>query len=447
MVLPAALLALSACMRLDGPGGIVAITVDTTITYQVMTGWQATAQAGQADPRYGHWRDALMERAAVDGVDRLRLDVRSGIEHSRDGYLELLTGRITEAQWRCFRYATVNDNPDPGVRADSGFHFTELDSTMVNVVLPLRDRLAAHGRTLGVTASYIAFTGQTCDHAAYDHAQPAEYAEFAVAVMTHLRDRFGVAPDTWEVINEPDNVAQWTPDAVIAAVPAVDSALRANGFQVTLVAPSSANTASALRYTRRLMQSAAGALVGQVGYHRYGGARTGTVRALGAIAAKHGISSAMTEHIGSGLSDLAEDVTVGMASTWSQFTLAYPTTDNGAQYYPIRGATVETGREMKYLRHLFRHVRRGDVRVEARSARAVVTPMAFRRPGGSDVLVLACRRGVQAAITGLRAGRYLVEGETAAGSEPGRELAVGSDGTAVVSIQAAGILVVHPAVP
>ncbi len=426
-----------------GPGaGAVVVAVDTTVRFQTMDGWQATAQSGQTQPQYGSWRDALLDLAAADGINRIRLDVRAGIEHTRDGFLEVLTGAITEAQWRCFRYATVNDNGDPTVISQGGYHFSEIDTAMVRVVLPLRQRLAARGETLGITASYIAYTQQTCGGGLYHHSDPEEYAEFAVAVMTHFRDAFGVVPDTWELVNEPAYDWHWPPAKIGPAVLAIDRRLRQAGFTVKLIAPSNANAADALNYTNTLMSSGAASLVSQIGYHRYGGATDAVVQSLGAKARALGIATAMTEHIASGHEDLMTDLTLGMAGTWSQFTLAYPTADNGAQYYPIQGTAVQTGSRTRYLRHFFRHVRRGAVRVAATSQESRIRPVAFQNANGRMVVVMTIATPGALSVGGLRPGRYGVGFETESDSDASApDITVGSTGRAEVPMPAAGVLV------
>jgi hypothetical protein len=76
------------------------------------------------------------------------------MESDRDGFTELLRGDITSGVWGCLRYTTVNDNADPRALNSAGFQFTELDSTMVRVVLPFRQRLQARGETLGLTLTW-----------------------------------------------------------------------------------------------------------------------------------------------------------------------------------------------------------------------------------------------------------------------------------------------------
>jgi len=424
------------------PGTTVAVNL--AVQHQTMTGWQANAQAGQWQPQYAQWRDAVLDRAAADGINRLRLDTRSGIENPRNAFSEFIAGSITEGAWRCVRYATVNDNANPAVLDMSKFNFSELDTAMTRVVLPLRQRLQAKGETLGLTMTYVAFTGQNCA-GSYHHTDAEEYAEFALAVMTHMRDRYGVVPDAWEIINEPDNTGGvWFTDKIRQAVIAVDRRLSQAGFQPALIAPSHAGTSSARVSAEALMATPAAPLIDQVGYHRYGGATDDNLEALGNLAASHGISTAMTEHIGSGYENLIKDVTLARASTWEQFTLAYPEGDNGAHYYPVQGSTVTTGGLTKYLRHYFRHVRRGAVRVDATSATSSVVPVAFRNVNGRVAVILKYDSPGTITVGGLPAGRYGVgfESETTSdGTLP--DVTVGPDGVATLEVQSRGVVALY----
>ena len=423
------------------PGTTVAVNL--AVQHQTMTGWQANAQAGQWEPGFAQWRDAVMDRAVSDGINRLRMDTRSGIENTRNAFSEFFSGAITMNDWRCVRYATVNDNANPAVLDISRFNFSELDTAMSRVVLPLRQRLQAKGETLGLTITYVAFTWQNCAGTQYHHTDAEEYAEFAVAVMTYLRDRYGVVPDTWELINEPDNTAGvWTQDRIRLAVLAIDRRLSQAGFQTSIIAPSHSSAASARSSAEALMATPAAPMIDQIGYHRYDGPTDANVKALGDLAAARGISTAMTEHIGSGYENLIKDVTLGRASAWEQYTLAYPGEgDNGGAYYTIQGSTVTTGSRTKYLRHYFRHVRRGAVRVDATSETPSVVPVAFRNVNGRVAVILKYDSPGVITIGGLPAGRYGVGFESEAtsdGSLP--DVTVGSDGIATLQVQSRGVV-------
>ena len=116
------------------------VTIDTLARFQIMTGWEAHAQSGESNPQFREFRDPLFDQAVKDvGINRLRVEIRAGAENRVDFTL------ATSDSEKCNRWDTVNDNDDPRVINPAGFHFTALDSTIVRVVLAMKQRLEARG--------------------------------------------------------------------------------------------------------------------------------------------------------------------------------------------------------------------------------------------------------------------------------------------------------------
>lgn len=118
-------------------GGRAIVTIDTLARFQTMTGWEATAQSAQADPRFPAFRNSLFDQAANDlGINRIRIPIHAGAENPVD------FGGVDDGPNRCPRWNTVNDNDNPRVINPAGFHFITLDSTVVTVIadpVTLRD--------------------------------------------------------------------------------------------------------------------------------------------------------------------------------------------------------------------------------------------------------------------------------------------------------------------
>lgn len=440
---PAALL-LAACGSSRGSAP-VAIAVDSGVHYQRITGWEASTQAGQDDGDYARYRDRLMDKAVDLGISRLRLEVRSGAENPRDYWAEMRAGRLRE-NWRCVRYATVSSGPDPNTINWGGFHFTDLDHKVEQVVLPLKARLAARGERLFLNLEYVAFYGQ-CRDVPYIHTDPELYARFIEATSLHLRQKYGLVPDAWEVMLEPDNTRFWRGAQLGQALVATGRRLRAAGFTPRFIGPSTAHMDRASDYFDDLVKvPGALPLLSELSYHRYGGIGRSSVEAIAQRAERYHIDSAMLEHIGADYDELQRDLEIGRVSAWQQFALAFPADDNGAQYFVIEKSggvpTVRAGSRTSFLRQYFHYIRPGAVRIGARAAAAVMAPLAFVNADGRFVVVVKADAGGSVAVAGLPAGPYTISYTTAAGSAPERRVALAAGAALTASIPDRGVLTI-----
>lgn len=377
------------------------ITVDLATRYQTLSGWEATAQAGQAQPGFLAWQSELMDSAVALGITRLRIELASGTENTVDYYGQFRAGTITNAAYNAQRYAWVNDNADPLSATASGFQWTKMDEAMTQVVVPLRNRLAARGDSLYLSMNYVSFGGSTAQ------ADPNEWAELVLAAFQHLQQRYGFVPDAVEVILEPDNNTIRTGTGIGKMIATAGPRLAAAGFRPEFVAPSVTNMGNAVPYLDAIV-AVPGALtyLKEVSYHRYQGYSPANLAGIATRAKALGLRTAMLEHIGSGIDALLEDLTVGNASAWQQYTLAFPTTDNGAQYFTLPGNRPTTGALTKLLQPVFSAVKRGAVRVASASPDYVTA--AFQNPDGRVVSVIRTTAAGSATVVGLPVGQYLV---------------------------------------
>ncbi|OGR87242.1 MAG: hypothetical protein A3J74_11255 [Elusimicrobia bacterium RIFCSPHIGHO2_02_FULL_57_9] len=402
------------------------ITLNPATTYQTITGWEAAAQAGQSDPLFPNFKDTLFNQAVNDlGVNRLRLEINSGAENTRDFWTEFRNGQIDNATLRCLRYSTVNDNADPFVINPSGFQFAQLDDTVDNVVLPMMQKLQARGERLYVNLNYVAFTGQMTGAGCpaglqYNHDDsPDEYAEFVLATYQHLQSKYGWGPDSWEIILEPDNTSFWRGTQIGNAIAAAGSRLQANAFSSPrFVAPSVTNMANASPYFDAMIAvSGVQQYLSEISYHRYGGVSTGNLQSIASRAVQYGLNTGMLEHIAANYLELHDDLKIGRNSAWQQFALAFPTSDNGAQYYWIdAGGGVNIGGRTKFLRQYFKYIRKGAVRIDAVSNNSGFDPLAFINTDGKYVVVVKTSAGGSFSIQGLPAGTYGIK-YTAGGAD------------------------------
>jgi O-glycosyl hydrolase len=93
----------------------VRITLEATVEHQTITGWEATAWvADPSDPAFPYYKDTLYDLLVNEiGIDRVRLEIRSGVENNNSNWANYRAGIINYQTWRSRRYATVNDNSDP----------------------------------------------------------------------------------------------------------------------------------------------------------------------------------------------------------------------------------------------------------------------------------------------------------------------------------------------
>lgn len=418
------------------------ITVDRARTFQVISGWEANVQTGGSAVTPA-MRDSILTLAAELGITRLRVEAKSAYENTTPVTLPpgmATTGSTAE---RCGRYFVVNDNDDPESIDWSGFRFASLDTTIESTVLPLARKLEARGRRLYVNLNYVSFILQCGNDVAYIHEDPREYAEFALAVFLHLRERYGLVPDAWEMILEPDN-SHWRGAAIGRALVETARVLEANGFSPEFIAPSDASMATAIADFDEMV-SVPGVLdrLSEFSYHRYNGVSDDNLRAIAERGAQYGVRTSMLEHMGSGPDDLHADLALGNASAWQQFTLAYPIKDNGAQYFVVDGSDIRTGWRTGLLGQYFRYIQPGAVRLGATTTEPAFAPVAFRNEGGGLAVVVKADRGGRIRIAGLPGGKYAITYSTA--ETIGRELpsVTIADGDTLTTTVPAGVATIR----
>ena len=427
------------------------ITVNPAQQFQTMTGWEALMEIGQAecDPRaYATYKSALLDRAANEvGINRIRIGLRNGYENPTDQWTNFKAGRLTFNQWKVFWFQVVNDNNDPFVINPAGFNWGFLDYTMDELVIPLRQRLAARGEDLWLNVSY---TGANSGQLHRDDAE--EYAEFVLAAFQHIQQKYGFAPNSLELVNEPD-IGTWTAPPIAQLLNAAKRRLNQNGFFPDFIGPSGSTIAASISYFDQMAAvSGVPQSLNEIAYHRYGAVpTTAQLQAIAQRAAQYGIRTAMLEHGGSGHEDLHADLTLANVSAWQQFGLAFcGDRDIGGSYFAIFGAAlgsnspdVRTGFMTKYLRQYFRYVALRAVRLGATSADPSFAPVAFRNANGKQVVVVKASAGGAFSVAGLAPGVYGIDYTT--GSEYARALSdvtVSAGQLVNTNIPAAGVLTI-----
>jgi hypothetical protein len=426
------------------------IALSAAIQYQTMVGWEATDQAAQLySPAWNIYKNALLDNAVNDlGINRIRLEITSGTENPVDYFAQWRAGQITETQYNARRYEIINDNSDPNTINPNGFKWTQLDSSIDNIVLPLKTRLAARGESLWVNLCYVDFGSSAFEH----KNNPAEYAEFVLATYQHIQSTYGFVPDSWEVILEPDNgAAGWSASQVAQAIKAAGDLLSAHSFTPHFVAGSNVNAGNTASYINQVaVTPGAMQYVREFSYHRYGGATDTVVQGIANLGTQYGKNVGMLELIGADYLKLHTDLKLGNNSSWQEFTLAFRNQpDNGAQYYLVDDSNpnnpiVTMGGRTKFLRQYFKFIRSGAQRIGATSANSSFDPLAFINTNGNYVVVVKATTGGTFNILGLPAGTYGIKYTTASQYDVDLPDAVINAGQSLTtSIPTVGVLTVY----
>jgi O-glycosyl hydrolase len=437
-----ALLALIALSALVLPGcrstDDALITIDPSRTYQTMKGWEVSARLWEQDKQQDRYdrswlahRDEIFDRLVNElGIDRVRIEIRSGAENPIDYWSAFEKGEIGYNAAKHRRYETINDNDDPDVANAAGFQLAETDWQVEQIVLPLKRRIEANGEKLYLNLVYVDFGTETGNKGSLSHARrPDEYAELIHVTFEHLKSKYGLVPDALEVALEPDNTDEWDGPAVGAAMVAAAARLGKAGFSPAIIAPSTTYSYRAAQYFDHIAGvPGAAAVLSTLSYHRYDpiGATDGTLSAISERARKFGLETAMLEHLTGDVLELHGDLTQANVSSWQQYGIAYidsPERDRaGGYYYLVDRASgrVRMASRTRALAQYFRFVRSGAVRIDAVSDSASRQAVAFRNRNGLHAVIVQATSGATIHIEGAPAGAYGVRYTTA--TETGREL-------------------------
>ncbi len=417
------------------------ISLNPDQTFQTMMGWEASTDLpdNPLAPPWAAYQAQLFETVVQEvGIDRLRLEVRSGAETSGDGPDRFLAGKMPYDTWRDERYKAENDNDDPFVINPDGFNFAELDWHVEHFVLPLRAALADEGRDLFINLCYVSFRdGQ------FFQMAPEEYAEFVLATYQHLDEKWGFVPDLWEVVLEPDLPKKgWTGAQMGAAMAATAKRLSDAGYAPAFAAPSVTNMAHALPYAQEILATPGAAEHwDELSYHRYRRASAKRVAKIADFAAENGLQPSMLEWwFGRADTDvLIEDLTVGMNASWQGRTLP------GLVDSPDSpGSDLTLKEEVRFNSLYFKASPFGSIRIGVQSsAPRAYEPVAFQTPEGRSSVVVQANAVGNVTLTGITPGAYTLTrvGKT---QKTTRSLTVGTDGEATVLMPFKGVFSITP---
>lgn len=402
------------------------ITIVPNVSYQTMSGWQASGDTGIIEliGSVDYWNNTVLDANVELGINRVRVGLHSGIaENSADYYGSFLavgqnapnpTWQAVRDNWR----VPINDNADPNSINPSGFKWAMLDRQIDKVVLPMRQKLQARGETLFLVLTYVHFS--TLNQLHVDN--PAEYGELILATWNHLNLRYGFVPNALEIFLEPDNdAANVSPSEMAAMIVAARNRLVAAGYaKPYIMAPATVSGPSARTFYLSLKSAnaAAAGYIDEIGYHRYVDITDPDLQLLRNTAEADGKRTAMSEYGGGTYFDLHSDLKIGKVSAWEQFALGFPEADNGFQYFCVNGSnpsyTVNIGSRTKYLRQYMKFIRPGAVMKGVTNSSASFDGLPFQNANGTFVVPIKATTSGTVVVEGLPPGTYGIKYTTAA---------------------------------
>jgi hypothetical protein len=401
------------------------VDIDAGTRFQTIDGWAVYPRYWEEDKagdRYDRSFEPYTEEVSQFlvnevGINSVRIEIWSGLENPVDHWIGYYEGRVSYSDYARVRYEKVNDNDDPHSVNPAGFQFSRFDHCMEVMTLPLKRALEARGEKLHVNVNYVDFSwGGKALQGSLSHAEnPEEFAEFVLVFFKRLREKYAIEADSFEVILEPENTAGWRAPRIGRGLVAVARRLEENGFTPEIIAPSNTSMRNAIKYFDEMIEvDGVDDYLDTFGYHRYGLQTRSLVEAVRSRAEDHRLKTAMLEKIGAGIDVLLEDLTAGNVSSWQQWAAAGRKSagDDGDYYALVDTNASERPRVYmaglsRQLSRVFLYVRRGAVRIDARSDNPDKTGVAFmNRDGGRIVIVRARRTGGPVTINGLPAGRY-----------------------------------------
>lgn len=430
------------------------LSVDVNDVHQTMAGWEVTARTWEFDKANDRFdgsaaaqRDALAAMLVNEaGIDRLRLEIKSGIENPVDYWALFVAGKIGYREHKAHYYEKINDNDDPAILNPAGVQFSDLDWRVETIVLPVKRQLEARGRRLWLNFAYVDFRSTELRGTMSHARNPAEYAELVVASFAHLKAKYGLTPDSLEIIVEPDNTSEWNGVAIGRAIVAVSDRLAAAGFPgVKIIAPSTAKARRALSYFEDIKSvPGAAARMTTLAYHRYEGEPdTLDLNEIRDAAHASRMQTAMSEYVDGDINDLLSDLNDADATSWQSYGIAArlpwdeparPGTLISARgpagVRPVLDVTPAT----RAMALIFNAVDQGSRRIGVQSNNRDIAGTGFLTPQGKLVVAGHAQSAMPVTIAGLRAGSYLLTTVNADGKTGKRRIVAPATGLVTLTI-------------
>lgn len=413
-------LALTAVLLFAAPLSAQTVAIDPNTSHQTWIRFEARAVIGQNNPAntdWRNWKKDLIAKAVDIGVDGVRLEITSGVENDADYYALWWAGTIDTATHNAHWYDPINDNADPNVIDPSKFHWTLLDDQM-EFVLELKAALAAVGKKLWISLCVVDFQDSTFDF----QDNPNEYAELVLAAFHRMQAKHGAAPDSLEILLEPDSGPdQWTAAQVADAAVAARTRLLAAGFTPYFIGPSTTSAPNSQTFYSAMKAHDANSVasIQEISRHSYVQLDNTDLAALATFAATEGKKTSMLElgppdgaSYGAGL-----DSNWGVFHWWKfakdsafeQFSWgSTDPTDNGGKLFIINQSTeaITYGSRTQFLKQMFKYLDRGAVRKGSSTTDTDFDCLPWLNPDGTYTVPCRALSAGTFTTTGLPNGTY-----------------------------------------
>jgi O-glycosyl hydrolase len=363
----------------------VNVTLDPTVRYQTILGWGA---ASYTPPWVSQpLREALIREAVNElGLTRLRLELPSGNQSD---------GRAWE--W-------LNDDWDPTHINWSAFDTAAVDKRVTETIIPFKQAVEANGDPFNLYVSPSFFNGGSSGAVpVWLLNNPGEYAEFALAFLSYLKNTYNIEADYYCILNEAGNNNPFNASVVARMIKTLGPRLRAAGLSTKIQFPESVNVRTAWNgYIQHVTgDEQMWQYVGCLSYHLYGtnDPYRSYIRDLGV---SMGLPTAQTEFMNLNMNYLYDDLTLGGVSYWEIYGLG-----QCFQWNPDDTSFDRTGQYWNF-RQVMHYVRPGAVRIGASSSDSNLRVLAFTHDDKVTVVLINGSGSRPAIIPNLPAGTYAI---------------------------------------
>ncbi|MCS6953503.1 MAG: hypothetical protein NZM33_11685 [Bryobacteraceae bacterium] len=352
----------------NAPAGVT-VTLEPETTFQTILGWGVSAPLPEDVTRY--LPEVVLEELLNDAVRQFGLN---RIRYFPSTYAE---------PWE-----PINDNANPRLINFNAFNLSFHQRKVRNFFAPLKTRVQALGESLDF---YLSFSFGPINHLPDWLLQnPQEYAEHVVALAMLLNDQYGMPPNYVVIQNEPGS-GHPTPRFHADVIQALGPRLRELGLPTRIQFVDGIDARTTWHYIQDLQNvTEIWPFVGLLSHHLYGTSDPyrSLIRDFGVA---RGIPTGQTETMNAGIHTLFDDLILGGVSYWeASFGLAWwnDQPGRGALYQiPLSGTSFSRHPDFWCFRQITHYVRRGAVRIEARSSSGQVRSLAFSTGGRATVVL------------------------------------------------------------